>query len=123
MIEAKLTEMLGQLSEKLGIASAKIWEWSLLQVKVDIVTDIILLVLAVVATAGVVKYFAWAHKNWEDINSDQEVVHFSAIAILALAVFILDIASIFALFALPKLLINPEYAAFRNIVEQLGSLK
>ena len=50
MLENKIAEMLGQLADKLGVASAKIWE-------------------------------------------------------------------------IPELLINPEYAAFQNIVEQLGSLK
>ena len=55
MIENKIAEMLGQLADKLGVASAKIWEWSLLQVKVDIARDIIIILLAILTTVAFAK--------------------------------------------------------------------
>jgi len=129
MIENKIAEMLGQLADKLGVASAKIWEWSLLQVKVDIVTNIIIAIVAIVASIAsyklVKKYLEWRNgkikdRDWDEINDILPSI-LGVVAVVFLVVF--DMFAISGLTDLPKLIINPEYAAFQNIVEQLGSLK
>ena len=134
MIENKIAEMLGQLADKLGVASAKIWEWSLLQVKVEIVTDIIYAVLAVVLSILIYrvakKYNEFLARETEKkkennpyyVDSEFDIVVVAILVGVAI-VFLLDLYAISGLLDLPKLLINPEYAAFQNIVEQLGSLK
>ena len=123
MLESKVAEMLGQLADKLGVASAKIWEWSLLQVKVDVVTDITTIIAAILCTILAV-WCTWKYlKNADDMDSDTEAFLSIALFVFWVLVVILDIVAILSSFELPKLLINPEYAAFQNIVEQLGKLK
>ena len=127
MLESKIAEMLGQLSEKLGVASAKIWEWALLQVKVEVVTSIIQVILAIGLSFGAYRYYLWLYKNWKELNKwknmNKQFTHIVLSIVLAGTLIIFDTISIVTLFELPKLLINPEYAAFENIVKQLGNLK
>lgn len=126
MIETKVTELLGQLAEKLGVASAKIWEWSLLQVRVDIVSTIIMVICAVLASVAVFKAIKKVIKMWEKASYSNEglpTIFTIALICAGIAVFSLDCVAFDKLINLPKLLINPEYAAFENIVKQLGSLK
>jgi len=129
MIENKIAEMLGQLADKLGVASAKIWEWSLLQVKVEIIQNIVIAIVAVllsiVAYKVVKNWLEWRSKKiksreWDDASDIIPVV-LGVIAIVVLSIF--DVFALSGLFDLPQLIMNPEYAAFQNIVEQLGSLK
>jgi len=119
MIENKIAEMLGQLADKLGVASAKIWEWSLLQVEVEVVTNIIIILLAILTTVVFIKLLKKFDKATDLIEEALAV----GLVVSGIAGIVLIIASVFAMFELPKLLINPEYAAFQNIIEQLGSLK
>lgn len=127
MLENKVTEMLGQLADKLGVASAKIWEWSLLQVKVDIVTSVLVFMIALaVTTLSLVAFKKYARWKKEKIKEDKWFECFEidmAVVVIFIVIFVLDIYSGMMLCELPKLLINPEYAAFENIVKQLGSLK
>lgn len=123
MLESKVAEMLGQLSDKLGVASAKIWEWSLLQVKAEIVTTVITIIAAILCTM-LVLWFAWKYlKNTDDMDGDTENFFDVILFVFVILVVVLDIVAILNSFSLPKLLINPEYAAFQNILEQLGKLK
>ena len=129
MLESKIAEMLGQLSDKLGVASSKIWEWSLLQVKVEVVTNIVIAIVAIVASILsykiVKRYLEWRKvkkkaREWDDTDD----IFPSILGITAIVFLVsFDLYAISGLIDLPKLLINPEYAAFENIVKQLGSLK
>jgi len=127
MIENKIAEMLGQLADKLGVASAKIWEWSLLQVKVEVVTDIITILVAILASV----VFVWITKKsvkwWGSLDDEfnEELVAASVVAFVIFSILLLalDVSALMRIWDIPELLINPEYAAFQNIVEQLGSLK
>ena len=127
MIENKIAEMLGQLADKLGVASAKIWEWSLLQVKVEVVINIITILVAILASV----VFIWMTKKsvkwWRSLEDEfnEELVAASVVAfvIFSILLLVLDVSALMRIWDIPELLINPEYAAFQNIVEQLGSLK
>ena len=127
MLENKIAEMLGQLADKLGVASAKIWEWSLLQVKVEVVTDIITILVAILASV----VFVWITKKsvkwWGSLDDEfnEELVAASVVAFVIFSILLLalDVSALMRIWDIPELLINPEYAAFQNIVEQLGSLK
>jgi len=127
MLETKVTELLGQLADKLGVASAKIWEWSLLQVKVDIYKIFLemgLLLVVLVACTLLMRYiFNMMDKNEDYLDTHIGFVVSFAFVILALAGLTLTIICTIDLFSLPQLLFNPEYAAFQNILEQLGRLK
>jgi len=126
MIETKVTELLGQLAEKLGVASAKIWEWSLLQVRVEIVTTIILTIFAILATIALAKVAKAVINMWKKADKYKDGVEtiFTIGFIIAVACVIsLDFIAFDKFIALPQLLINPEYTAFQNIVEQLAKLK
>ena len=127
MLENKIAEMLGQLADKLGVASAKIWEWSLLQVKVEVVINIITILVAILASV----VFIWMTKKsvkwWRSLEDEfnEELVAASVVAfvIFSILLLVLDVSALMRIWDIPELLINPEYAAFQNIVEQLGSLK
>ena len=129
MIENKIAEMLGQLADKLGVASAKIWEWSLLQVKVEVVTDIITILVAILASVVFVwitkKSVKWWRSLGEKDDVNEELVAASVVAFVTFCILllVLDVSAFLRIWDIPELLINPEYAAFQNIVEQLGSLK
>ena len=124
MLEGKVVEMLEKLAQQLGVASAKIWEWSLLQVKVEIIQNIVFFLLSVGLTFAVSKYALWIKKNWDDLyRKDLEPIHIVAVIVLGIFVTIMDIGAIMGMLDLPQLIINPEYAAFKSIVEQLGKLK
>ena len=75
MIEKQMVEMLNKLAEKLGVASAKIWEWSLLQVKVDIWTTILGFLLFFVLTVVFI-YFVkkGLEKKWFGDKYDENVL-------------------------------------------------
>ena len=124
MLETKITEMLGQLSEKLGVASAKIWEWSMLQVQVEIIQTIMFFLLSIGCTFAVTKYGFWIKKNWDEIyHKDHEGFHVINCCVIAAFVFVMNISVVVEIFDLPMLIINPEYAAFQNIIGELAKLK
>jgi len=124
MLETKVAEMLGQLADKLGVASAKIWEWSLLQVKVEIIQNLIMFVLAIGLTFALVRWGFYIKRNWKELDSkNYEISHMLLIGVAVVFVAILDVNSCIGIYQLPQLIINPEYAAFQNIIEQLGQLK
>jgi len=126
MLETKVTELLGQLAEKLGVASAKIWEWSLLQVKVEIVTSVILTISAILATIVLAKVARGVITMWKKADKYKdgvETIFTIGFVIAVICVVSLDFIAFDKFIALPELLINPEYSAFKNIVEQLSKLK
>ena len=114
MLENKIAEMLGQLADKLGVASAKIWEWSLLQVKVEVVTNIIYAVLAVVLSILIYRVAKKYNEFLEGetkrekennpyyVDSKFDIVVFVIVVGVAI-VFLLDLYAISGLFDLPKL--------------------
>ncbi len=124
MLETKVAEMLDKLSQQLGVASSKIWEWSMLQVKVEIFQNIIGFLLGMGLTFLVVKYAFWIKKNWKDLyNKDYEFWHLLLVVVMGVFVGIFDIYSVYGILELPQLIINPEYSAFQNIMNELGKLK
>lgn len=126
MLENKVAELLGQLSDKLGVASARIWEWSLLQVKAEIVISIILAIAAILATIALAKMAKGVVGMWKKADKYKdgvETIFTIGFIITSICVISLDFVAFDKFINLPKLLINPEYAAFENIVKQLGSLK
>jgi hypothetical protein len=123
MIETEVVEMLDKLSQQLGVASSKIWEWSILQVKVDLITDIVVILLAIGLTLLFAKYSIRTYKNWDDICYSTQGNIIVALVIFGALLFIFDIFAIISIFELPRLIINPEYSAFQNIMNQLSKLK
>jgi len=100
-----------------------------LQVKVEVVTDIITILVAILASV----VFVWITKKsvkwWRSLGDkdefNEELVAASVVGfvIFSCLLLILDVSAFLRIWDIPELLINPEYAAFQNIVEQLGSLK
>lgn len=117
MLEKQIVDMLNQLSAKLGVASDKIWEWALLQVKVDLLRDMALglPLLGVVVLCG---FIAYKISKDEDVKLSDDP--FCA-SIGLMGVFI--VLSIITLWDVPQYILNPEYAAFKNILGELSQLK
>jgi len=124
MLETKMTELLDQLAGKLGVASSKIWEWAMLQVKVDLVVNSLTVILVVIFTTIYVKCLIKALNNWQEIyNNDKENLYGTILTVIGCCLLVLDVVALCMAISIPSLLINPEYAAFKNIVEQLDVLK
>jgi hypothetical protein len=124
MLENQIAEMLNKLSNKLGIASEKIWEWSLLQVQVEIVQAVVLIVLTMISGYGFYRWFKYAYTNWDELyRYNKEFSHITGLSVYGIILAIMIIASCGGLYYLPQLIINPEYSAFQNILEQLAQFK
>lgn len=117
MLEAKATELIAQLSGKLGVASNKIWEWCLLQVNVRIINTILLTVACIIGSLLVIKLARYLNKSEEYSG-----VLFVATGVFGVLLAFLDIAVIYELCTLPQLIINPEFSAFQILVEQIQML-
>ena len=130
----KLPDLLNKLGNKLGVASAKIWEWSMLDVKVDfwqwIMWMLLWLSLTVICIACIKisnkKRIPIIEKKPYDRNSTENdnlkfldyLRTYSLILIVFFVVFtFICVNSVIGLY------INPEWYAFQNIMEQLSQLK
>ncbi len=124
MLEQKVMEMLDVLAGQLGVASAKIWEWSLLQVRVDIYTTILGVFVTTLIFYLYYRVMKYASKKYDENYSDGwELFRFVFGVVFGIVILVLLISTICDLYALPKLIFNPEYAAFEKILSQLGNLK
>ena len=113
----ELPQLLNQLGEKLGVAGSKIWEWSLLDVKVSLYKESICLL---VGLFGILIACVILYKCYKKTREDGDVF------IFAFGLFILlSCGSLFlgSLFGVIEYSVNPEWAAFKNIITQLNTLK
>lgn len=123
-MEKQIVDMLNKLAEKLGVASAKIWEWSLLQVKVEIIQSIILVAMTVVLIYPYCRWVVYVIKNYDEIDDNNySIPHMLGLIIVGIALLFMSIGSAVAIYNLPQLIFNPEYSAFQNILDQLAKLR
>jgi len=130
----KLPELLNKLGNKLGVASAKIWEWAMLDVKVDFYQWIIwmLLWLSLIAVCVVcikisnkkrIPIIAKKHYDRNSIEIDDlKFLDFLRNFSLILIVFFI-IFTFVCINTVIGLYVNPEWYAFQNIMEQLSNIK
>lgn len=123
MLEQKMTDLLAQLSSKLGVATEKIWEWALLQVKVEIITTIVMSAIIMLACYITYKVIRRFRGKWEGWLCDYEPFSYLVVLVWFMLLSILVIVSIFDLCQLPQYFINPEYSAFEIIVKNLSKIK
>ena len=117
----KLPELLNQLGNKLGVASAKIWEWAMLDVKVQIFQDILLIFIISLFFFLEYKLIKFVYK--EELFDDYEVTCIVG-GIIGVCLSIAGIISLIScVMDLLSLIINPEWNAFQNIMIQLSQLK
>jgi len=120
----QLPSLLEKLGNQLGVAGAKVWEWSLLNVKVEIVTDLVWIGLTLAFIIGTIIYNKWITKNNFKYSTRDDITGYGVIMIiLAVVCAIGFIVSIEYAFELPSLLINPEWNAFQNIITEVSKLK
>jgi len=122
MIEEKAVELMNQLAIKLGVASEKIWEWSLLNVKVEIVEKLIFNLCFMLFCFIEYKIYQKYIKDNEEFDEDEignaiGVVLAFIFTLIGGMVFIANICN------LPSLIINPEWSAMQSIISQLSTLK
>ena len=123
-MEKQIVDMLNKLAEKLGVASAKIWEWSLLQVKVEIIQSIILVAMTVVLIYPYCRWVVYVIKNYDEIDDNNySIPHMLGLIIVGIALLFMSIGSAVAIYNLPQLIFNPEYSAFQTILDQLAKLR
>lgn len=122
MVEEKVIELLDQLAVKLGVASGKIWEWALIDVKVSIIEDILFIVGFLVFCF--IQYKLWRKYSKKIKEKFQEEYYWMCILILVLIVinFFCFLLTIGCIMELPSLIINPEWNALQNIIRQLKIL-
>lgn len=116
----ELPKLLNQLSEKLGFAGTKIWEWSLLNVQTHIVQSIIVILGFLLFSFAGYKLIKYILKN--DLFNDYA---FYTVGIITWTIIEINwaIIAFCEIINLPNLFINPEWCAFQNIIEQLSKLK
>jgi len=117
----KLPELLNKLGNKLGVASVKIWEWAMLDVKVQIFQDVLLIFI-------ISLFFFLEYKLIKIVYKKELFDKYEGTCVMGSIIGIcLSIAGIIALIScvmdLPSLIINPEWNAFQNIMNQLSNLK
>lgn len=120
MLEQKAIEIIDKLAQKIGVASGKIWEWALLDVKTDIVELSIFVSLCFAATYGAYRMVKHLTNDdcfdWYDLPGIWVIV-------LCVSVGLLDIAGAISLIGIPAMIINPEYAAFEKIMTMISTMK
>jgi len=130
----KLPDLLNKLGNKLGVASAKIWEWAMLDVKVDfwqwIMWMLLWLSLTVICIACIKisnkKRIPIIEKKPYDRNSTENdnlkfLDHLRTYSLILIVFFV--IFTFVCVNSVIELYINPEWYAFQNIMEQLSQLK
>ncbi len=130
MLEQKAVEIIDKLAIKIGIASNKIWEWALLQVKVDLVIS---LVLGFIALIGTILFLIMLYKNFNKlVEKDSRFIHSEykkltikgwIFIISGSILFIYNIFILPVVYYIPQYIINPEYTAFKDIINQLSQLE
>ena len=130
----KLPELLNQLGNKLGVASAKIWEWSMLNVKVEFWQWIMWMLLWLSLTIICIVCIKISNKKRISIvekkpydRTSTENDNLKFLDFLRMYSLILIVAFIIFTFicinSAIELYINPEWYAFQNIMNQLNNLK
>ncbi len=117
-----LPTLLNQLGEKIGFAGTKIWEWALRDVYVQTTINVILILIIISTSILAAKYIKWTKKK--DIDLDYEFMPYGLIMTTLIILLIVAIPIALVIITdLPRLLINPEWCAFQNIIEELNKLK
>ena len=116
----KLPDLLNKLGNKLGVASAKIWEWAMLDVKVQIFQDIALILIISLFFFLEYKLLKFIYRK-ELFDDYEATCIFGGIIGVCLSV-VSIITFISCVIELPSLIINPEWNAFQNIMIQLSQL-
>ena len=117
----KLPELLNKLGNKLGVASVKIWEWAMLDVKVQIFQDILLILIISLFFFLEYKLLKFIYKK--ELFDDYEITCMVGGIIGVCLSVVCIITFISCITELPSLIINPEWNAFQNIMIQLSQLK
>ena len=123
MLEQKVIEMVDKLAAKLGVAASKVWEWAMLQVRVEAVKSIIAIAIAlalIVVGAILIKKMLTV---WGDTFKDTDTPLCFTPYIVGIVAIMAFCAAVEEIMNLVQYLINPEYSAFQNIVSQLSQLK
>ena len=123
MLEQQVSEMLVKLSDALGVASEKIWEWALLQVKVEIVQGLIIIGVTIALWIAVYAVIKKAVKEEIEMDFDNDIWPWFVFIIGGIVMSVLSVVSLVEAATMAEKIINPEYAAFKNIISQLGKLK
>ena len=130
----KLPDLLNKLGNKLGVASAKIWEWSMLNVKVEFWQWIMWMLLWLSLTVICIACIKISNKKRIPIiekksydrtsteNDNLKFLDYLRTYSLILIVFFI-IFTFVCVNSIIGLYINPEWYAFQNIMEQLNNLK
>jgi hypothetical protein len=120
----QLPSLLEKLGNQLGVASAKVWEWSLLNVEVEIVNKLVWIGLTLLIVVGTIIYNKWINKNDIKCSTRDDLTGYGIINLILVALCIVGvIGSLVYAFQLPSLIINPEWNAFQNIMTEVGKLK
>ena len=120
MLEEKVVDMLDKLAQNSGVASEKIWEWALLQVQVDIVVTLLVLFIGALLTIVSYVVIKKAIEKWDEMQENNADI--LVVLLVSITAALLIVGFIF-LFKLPGLILNPEYAAFQNVVGELSKLR
>ena len=122
MLQEQLVENLQQLANTLGIAVNKLMEWGMLQVQVEIYQSILMIVIASLFICFTVKFLCYVLKKWNEIcNNDTECFWIGGCSLISLVAIIMLVCGISGIENLIQYIINPEYSAFKIIIEELSN--
>ena len=115
----KLTNLLEQLSEKLGTTTEYLWGVLINQAKVEIITFLVMLSILILTSIFYARYIKWLFDEETDHTGDSEITH--SIIVTTLGVFNL-VYFIFIVTLIPKFvsaIFNPEYWAINEILSKI----
>ncbi len=116
----EMTQLLRELSDKLGTNVEHLWGVMIKQASVQVWTNIFFVIFTVIITWIFVYFFKKIYKSdtWDKAyqNDTEFGLIFSAI-VVGFGTLILVVLSIIFLFEIPTLIYNPEYWALEQIIK------
>jgi len=107
----ELGKMLKPLTEKLGVAAEQVFEWAIRQNYVYVISDLIVLVIAIISGAI---FF----KTYKDIKVEPDML--GVVSVISGMIFAVAIFACFVGFStFIARLVNPEWMALQDIISAL----
>ncbi len=111
----QLQKALAELAQKLGTTAEHLWGVLMRQARVEIITDCMAFVGAIILVLIVIRYWFWFRDNHDEISDSLEMFSVMGGVVVSLFTLIITVVSIVNLFDLPTLIFNPEYWALSQI--------
>lgn len=109
--------LLQSICDERGLDSAQVWQWGLASVRSEIISDLMVILLTIIAVYISYRILKWGNDDSTDILDKYTGWAIFGSAISFAASFVLIIISCTIIVNLPDLILNPEYNAMVKIIE------